>query len=213
MKFSQFVCVWADIDPVLTKWQKAGHRIYPHVRIFGENTVFGDIATQHWCNPELAAYVMSRCRANGVHGVVIDYDARVSNPIYHVNLLANLYYAASDQPYEDQPWADYLDQIVPGFGRELLVALKLTSEVPLNLPRVAGQFHEGFTLGWVYSFLNEKAYLGIGGADFDPPDWWQKNILSLWETGEYIRHHGWSRDVVRKAAGGRQPVEDFWKGK
>ena len=209
MKYSQFDCVWADIDPVLTEWQKAGHRVYPHVRLFGENA-----ASQRWCNPELAATVMARCRAAKAAGVVIDCDGgNVTNPIYHVNLLANAYYAASDHAYTDAPWAAYLDTIVPGRGAQLLAALKLTSDIPLHLPRVAGQFHEGFTLSWPYSFANEKRYLGVGGPDFDPPDWWQTDILGLWETREYLKQHGWSPDAIATAARDRTPVAEFWAEK
>ncbi len=204
MKYSHTDCVEAEPDPgIVEAWKAEGKTLLLHMSLYGENTP----AAHRWTSPRLQAALVARARRSGADGIVIGSQNTGSeickDPPYWMNPLALVYYAGHDVAYDDRMWHEYLSAFFPGAEKALLSIFDRWAEAVLSMPRIYGQSQEGFTFGWGFSSAR------IGTAEWDPPWWWQEDLLGACEWLEYVKAHGYDPEEIEKLAAGRTVFADY----
>ncbi|MDY0170975.1 MAG: hypothetical protein RBS80_30830, partial [Thermoguttaceae bacterium] len=209
MKYSHTDCVDVEPDPgIVEAWKAEGKTLLLHLSMYGENTP----GRHRWASPRLQSKLVERARRSGADGIVIGSQNTGSENCkdapYWMNPLALIYYAGHCVPYDPGMWHDYLDAIYTGSGKDSFSAALLSvfdrwAEAALSTPRVYGQSQEGFTFGWGYASAR------IGTPEWDPPYWWQEDLLGACEFLEHMKAAGYDPKAVNDLAAGRTLFSDY----
>lgn len=229
MKYSHTDCVDVEPDPgIVQAWKAHGKTLLLHLSMYGENSS----SSHRWASPRLQHRLVERARRAGADGIVIGSQNTGSENCpdapYWMNPLALVYYAGRPVPYDAGMWRDYLAALYLGtedgsgvssrdgpqdaspekrpaedLPTALLSVFDRWAEAALSTPRVYGQSQEGFTFGWGYATAR------IGSAEWDPPYWWQEDLLGAYEFLQHLKAHGYDPAAINDLAAGRTLFSDY----
>lgn len=202
MKYSHTDCVDVGPDPgEVEAWKAAGKKVLLHVSAFGENT-----GSHRWASPRFQSRIAQRARESGADGIVIGSQntgtENCGDAPFWMNHLALVYYAACPRSYDATMWREYLSMLFPGTGGDTLSIFDRWAKAATAIPRVYGQALEGLIHG-KYSDAR------IGTAEWDPPYWWQEDLLGAYEFVQHVEANGYDPAEINRIANGRTLFDDY----
>jgi len=188
-KYHVFDCFDAPIDPGTEQVMTSGRPIHLTFVQNGENA-----SQVFWFRPAYWRRIGRTLAEKKPEGAWIHHNADWgmqgnANPVVGLNLEAFFLYARNPEADTDALWRQRAGEM---FGKsvaeDVLKAVDLLAEFPMNVTRITFAPNEGYTYGPVQPCDEEFAPdpWGVLGRDFVPPDWARGDVGRLRDYWDYL---------------------------